>query len=289
MHTRSPLPTPLALSALAGEGMAADPLVAARHFHAAQSAGAAVPTDQLAFCYSRLTGVGEADLHDAAIELTSAAAAAATAARMGGGAQQAANTAALHHTLGRILVRIPPDPGASPQRPKKTKSGTASKANKPGEEVSTNKQPSDRSMQGIFRSFSRWEEAVRWWQPAADAGHPAAVHDMAVCHLHGLGVQQNKAEAHRLFELAAAGNLRSPDAMFAVGVEQLARSESDQAGRDRGLQLLEDAAARGNVLAQSKLGRMLLFADSVRAVSRAVRVCSCARNAGAGAPGEGDC
>ena len=48
------------------------------------------------------------------------------------------------------------------------------------------------------------EEAVRWYRKSAEQGYPRAEYDLGYMYYYGLGVRQNRAEAIRLFEEAAA-------------------------------------------------------------------------------------
>ncbi|KXS10839.1 HCP-like protein [Gonapodya prolifera JEL478] len=64
----------------------------------------------------------------------------------------------------------------------------------------------------------RWdyEEAVQWWKKAADKKSALAHSLLAECHLLGLGVKQDKAEAEMLAKVAA--ELGNPDAQFNMGI-----------------------------------------------------------------------
>ena len=57
-------------------------------------------------------------------------------------------------------------------------------------------------------------EAVRWYRKSAEQGYPQARYDLGYMNYYGYGVPQNRAEAYRLFEEAAAqGNENAKQAL----------------------------------------------------------------------------
>jgi len=97
-----------------------------------------------------------------------------------------------------------------------------------------------------------YEEAVKWFQLAANQGYAVARNGLGWCYSHGRGVKQNYEEAVRLYELAANQG-------YAAAQSNLGRCYQEGRGvkqnYEEAFKLFQLAANQGYAAAQSNLGR----------------------------------
>lgn len=110
----------------------------------------------------------------------------------------------------------------------------------------------------------RYDDALRLLRPAAQAGDPAAMTELAILHHYGHGVREDDGEAYRLFGDAAKRG--DPTAMFWLGKMHLLGygppRHSPDADRDAAIWFFE-AAQRDHAEAQYYLGLLFMAGTGV--------------------------
>lgn len=104
-----------------------------------------------------------------------------------------------------------------------------------------------------------YEEAIKWYRLAANAGHATATYELCCCYMEGLGIPKDDKEAIRL--LVKAAEMGEPSAQSVLGtVIELGKYGFDVDIRES-LNWYMKAAQKGNALAQLKVGDAYIEGD----------------------------
>lgn len=107
-----------------------------------------------------------------------------------------------------------------------------------------------------------YEEAVRWYQLAADAGHPTATYMLAELYVDGRGVPTNQAIAIELIKKAA--ELNEPSAQSTLGSVYEVGAYGVTQDPTQALSWYFKAAHAGNALAQMKVGAAYIEGEGIK-------------------------